>query len=418
MAGRGRKKEKIIREKESSVDDITTNMNREYFSNYEVIIIIVISVVFGGILGSIITLNREKSSQSNNELDEFITTYNSITTNYYKNVDNKKLINAAIKGMVNYLDDPYSIYMDEDDTENFTQTVNGQYEGVGVSVSKIDNSIEIVAIFKDSPADKAGLKPGDKIIKVNNKDVSGMELDDVVKLIKNKKKVSIIVKRDNKEKEITLKQNTVVIPSVSSRIVESNNKKVGVLNVSIFAANTYKQFKNKLDDLENKKIDSLIIDVRQNYGGHLDQVSKILSLFMKQDKVIYQIKTKKGVEKYYSTGKKSKNYNVVVLIDNGSASASEILAAAMNESYGATLIGEKTYGKGTVQKEYMLSSGASIKYTVEKWFTPKGKSINGKGISPTIEVALSDEYTNNPTDENDNQLQEAIKFLTEEKKTN
>ena len=418
MAGRGRKKEKIIREKESSVDDITTNMNREYFSNYEVIIIIVISVVFGGILGSIITLNRHKSPQSNNELDEFITTYNSITTNYYKNVDNKKLINAAIKGMVNYLDDPYSIYMDEDDTENFTQTVNGQYEGVGVSVSKIDNSIEIVAIFKDSPADKAGLKPGDKIIKVNNKDVSGMELDDVVKLIKNKKKVNIIVKRDNKEKEITLKQNTVVIPSVSSRIVESNNKKVGVLNVSIFAANTYKQFKNKLDDLENKKIDSLIIDVRQNYGGHLDQVSKILSLFMKQDKVIYQIKTKKGVEKYYSTGKKSKNYNVVVLIDNGSASASEILAAAMNESYGATLIGEKTYGKGTVQKEYMLSSGASIKYTVEKWFTPKGKSINGKGISPTIEVALSDEYTNNPTDENDNQLQEAIKFLTEEKKTN
>lgn len=418
MAGRGRKKEKIIKEKESSVDDITTNMNREYFSNYEVIIIIVISVVFGGILGSIITLNREKSSQSNNELDEFITTYNSITTNYYKNVDNKKLINAAIKGMVNYLDDPYSIYMDEDDTENFTQTVNGQYEGVGVSVSKVDNSIEIVAIFKDSPADKAGLKPGDKIIKVNNKDVSGMELDDVVKLIKNKKKVNIIVKRDNKEKEITLKQNTVVIPSVSSRIVESNNKKVGVLNVSIFAANTYKQFKNKLDDLENKKIDSLIIDVRQNSGGHLDQVSKILSLFMKQDKVIYQIKTKKGVEKYYSTGKKSKNYNVVVLIDNGSASASEILAAAMNESYGATLIGEKTYGKGTVKKEYMLSSGASIKYTVEKWFTPKGKSINGKGISPTIEVALSDEYANNPTDENDNQLQEAIKFLTEEKKTN
>ena len=237
-------------------------------------------------------------------------------------------------------------------------------------------------------------------------------------IIKNKKKVNIIVKRDNKEKEITLKQHTVVIPSVSSRIVESNNKKVGVLNGSIFAANTYKQFKNKLDDLENKKIDSLIIDVRQNSGGHLDQVSKILSLFMKQDKVIYQIKTKKGVEKYYSTGKKSKNYNVVVLIDNGSASASEILAAAMNESYGATLIGEKTYGKGTVQKEYMLSSGASIKYTVEKWFTPKGKSINGKGISPTIEVALSDEYTNNPTDENDNQLQEAIKFLTEEKKTN
>ena len=418
MAGRGRKKEKIIKVKESSVDDITTNMNKEYFSNYEVLIIIVISVVFGGILGSIITLNREKSSQSNNELDEFITTYNSITTNYYKNVDNKKLINAAIKGMVNYLDDPYSIYMDEDDTENFTQTVNGQYEGVGVSVSKDDNSIEILAIFKDSPADKAGLKPGDKIIKVNNKDASGMELDDVVKLIKNKKKVNIIVKRDNKEKEITLKQNTVVIPSVSSRIVESNNKKVGVLNVSIFAANTYKQFKNKLDDLENKKIDSLIIDVRQNSGGHLDQVSKILSLFMKQDKVIYQIKTKKGVEKYYSTGKKSKNYNVVVLIDNSSASASEILAAAMNESYGATLIGEKTYGKGTVQKEYMLSSGASIKYTVEKWFTPKGKSINGKGISPTIEVALSDEYTNNPTDENDNQLQEAIKFLTEEKKTN
>lgn len=407
---------KVAQEKNEDInktDVIKGNGNeKEFFSNYEVIIIIIISVVFGCILGSVITFNRDGNKVSNSELDEFTTTYNSITNNYYKDVDKNKLINAAIEGMINYLGDPYSVYMNEEETVSFNETIDGEYKGIGATITSVDGKIQVVSIFENSPASKAGLKPNDIIVEVNGKSVEDKDLDDIVKMIKSKTESKLKVNRGDTTKNIVVRLGDVEIPSVSSDIINKNNKKVGVINISIFAANTYEQFNKELKELEKNKIDSLIIDVRDNAGGHLDQVSKILSLFMDKKKVIYQIESKGKKTKYYSTGKENKKYKISVLVNGSSASASEILAAAMKESYGATIVGTKTYGKGTVQKEYILNSGASIKYTVEGWLTPKGNSINGKGITPNVIVELSEDYYNNPSNNTDNQLQEALNILT------
>ena len=172
------------------------------------------------------------------------------------------------------------------------------------------------------------------------------------------------------------------------------------------------EFFVKLEALEKENIDSLIIDVRSNSGGYLSSVTDIASMFLNKSKIIYQLDTKGVVEQIYSKTKESRNYKVVVLIDKASASASEILAGAMQESYGATIIGTNSYGKGTVQAAYQLESGATVKYTIQKWLTPNGNWINEVGITPDIEVELTEEYANNPSDETDSQLQKALEELS------
>ena len=236
---------------------------------------------------------------------------------------------------------------------------------------------------------------------------------EVSKLIKSKnKEIEIIVNREGKEKKFTLNLDEVDIESVTTEIYKRNGKKIGYIRFNIFASNTYGQFEKKLRELENKKIDNLIIDVRSNSGGYLSSVTDIVSLFLGKNKVIYQLDTRGVVEQIYSETKESRNYKIAVLIDKASASASEILAAAMQESYGATVIGTNSFGKGTVQTTYKLKSGSTVKYTIQKWLTPKGNWVNKVGVKPDIEVELTEEYLNNPSDENDNQLQKAIEELS------
>jgi carboxyl-terminal processing protease len=184
------------------------------------------------------------------------------------------------------------------------------------------------------------------------------------------------------------------------------------MNVSIFAANTYKQFKEELEKLEKDKIDSLIIDLRGNGGGHLSSVTNMISLFLDSSHVIYQTQTKKETEKTYSTGNVTKKYKIVLLCDDQSASASEVMMGALKDEYKATIIGTTSFGKGTVQELLTLPSDTQYKLTTKKWLTPNGTWVNGIGIKPDIEIKLSDEYIKNPSKENDNQLQEAIKYLS------
>lgn len=380
------------------------------FNLIEVIIMIMISILFGGIMGSLVILS--KGNATDEFLEEFYATYDDITHDYYKKLDKGELVDAAIEGMVNYLDDPYSTFMNKKETETFSQTVDGEYRGIGVTIGMVDNKATVLAMFDSSPAKKAGIKVGDILIKVNDQSVEKKTTDKIVELIKKQKKVKLTVLREEKEYTFDVSLDDVVIPSVSSEIIEKNEKKVGKISVSVFAANTYSQFEKELNKLEKKKINSLVIDVRDNPGGHLTQVSKILSLFLDKDKVIYQIRANKKKTKYYAENSYKRDYKVTVLINKNSASASEILAGAMKESYGATIVGITSYGKGTVQKEYSLSTGSSIKYTTEEWLTPKGNSINKKGVKPDLEVELSDEYKADPKSENDNQLQAALDILT------
>lgn len=413
-------KEKIeVKDKDIDEEDVreVVVVDKSGFNTVEVIAIIFISILFGIFVGYIISSSKKSVSgkKVSSELQEFVTTYNNIVNNYYGKVSEKDLVNAAINGMINSLDDPYSVYMDTNETESFNETVDGSYVGIGATVGTKDNKNYIISMFKNSPADKAGLKVGDQFIRVNDKDVSNVSLEDLTNLIKGKANTSIkiVVERNGENIEKTVTRAAITIPSVTSKVINKNDKKVGYIYVSTFAANTYSQFKKNLDKLEKSKIDSLIIDVRSNPGGHLSQVTKILDLFMNKKKVLYQVEFKGKKEKKYSTTDDSRKYDVAVLINSASASASEILAAAFKESYdNSFIVGTKSYGKGTVQQAYSLKNGSSLKYTTEKWLTPKGNWIDKVGVEPTDALELNDQYKENPTDENDNQLQKALELVT------
>ena len=225
-------------------------------------------------------------------------------------------------------------------------------------------------------------------------------------------KLSLTILRDGKKIKKTVSRGSIDLVSVNSQVYALNNGNAGYISISSFAANTYKQFKKELKKVEDKNIMSLIIDVRSNPGGHLSQTKKILELFIKKNKVLYQVEFKGNKTKIKDQTKTFRSYPVVILVNSSSASASEILAAAFKDSYtNVTILGETTYGKGTVQTAYSLSDGSSLKYTTERWLTPKGKWIDGKGVTPDKEVLLTDEYLENPIAENDLQLQSALDIL-------
>jgi len=387
------------------------------FNIPEVIIIIIISILFGIIIGGVITYSRKNISDNNisGDLDEFVSTYNNIVDNYYEKVDKVELLDAAIEGMITSLGDEYSIYMNSSETDSFNETVDGSYAGIGATVAHVDNSNLIVDMFENSPAEKAGLKIGDIFQKIDNKDVSSMNVDELTDLIKGEKGTTIKVEvlRGNELVNVKVTRDNIEIPSVSSDIYEVNGQKIGYIYISTFAANTYSQFSRELKSLEKSKINSLIIDLRDNPGGHLNQATKILSLFLTKNKILYQLETKGVKEPIYSSSKEKRNYNVAVIINSNSASAAEIVAACFKESYkNSIIVGVNSYGKGTVQQAYQLSNGSSLKFTVQKWLTPKGNWINEVGVTPDEVIELSSDYANNPIEENDNQLQKAIDLLS------
>lgn len=390
----------------------------EGFTTFEVIMIIFISVLFGIIVGCIISVSKLGIIGPNvsKEMQEVITTYNSIINEYYGEVDEKKLMNAAISGMVGILDDPHSVYMNSDDTYNFNQSVDGEYVGLGITITWVEGVCTVVEVAENSPAEKQGIKVDDVIIGVDSKDVTKSTLEEISELLTGEKgtSVSIKMKRGEEEKDFTVTRDIIEIKSVTSKVFEEDNKKIGYMYIDTFASNTYKQFSKQLKKLEKKNIDSLIIDVRGNSGGRLTQVNEILDEFLDKKIEIYRIETKGKEKKVYTTDKTKRNYPVVVLVNDGSASASEILASAFMYNYkNATIVGNTTYGKGTIQKAVELSSGASLKYTTQKWLTSKGESLQDKGLTPEVEVQQVAEYYDNPSDETDAQLKKAIEVLLE-----
>ena len=393
------------------------------FNTIEVLVLVLVAIAFGFVVGTGVSFFKQeyKGEKISNSLQELIAVYNNIMDSYYEDIDEQDLVDAAIDGMLDSLDDPYSTYMDEDNAETFNETVDGSYDGIGITITQNENKdILIVSVAEDSPAEKADIQSGDILLKINKKSLSGLSLDKVTEIIKGTKDktFNLTIKRGEEELTKKVTSETIDLVSVTSKVYPLNNGNAGYISINTFAANTYKQFKKELNRLEKKNINSLIIDVRSNPGGHLSQTRDILELFMKKGSVLYQVQYKKEVRKIKDETKASRTYPVVVLINSSSASASEILAASFKDSYvDATLIGEKTYGKGTVQTAYSLSDGSSLKYTTEKWLTPKGKWIDGKGVSPDKTVLLTDEYLLNPTTENDLQLQSALEFLEKERNT-
>ena len=329
----------------------------------------------------------------------------------------KKLISGAINGMMQELDDPYSVYFNQNESENFSITLDGSYKGVGIQILKNeeDGSILITAVFKNSPASKAGLKVGDTILEFDGVSVEKYSADEFSKIVKSddKEKFKLKILRDQEEKTITLEKSLVTLDSVTSEIYEINNKKIGYIYIGIFANNSYYQFKDILDELEKEKIDSLIIDVRGNSGGHLTSVDSILDIFLTSKQKMYGFE-QNGKRTYtYGTGATSKKYEIVLLGDENSASASEVLIAGLKENLGSKFFGKKTFGKGTVQEMISLTDGAQYKITIKKWLTPNGNWINDTdGIIPDKEIELSEKYYETLKEDDDTQLNYAIEYLS------
>ena len=387
-----------------------------------------ILAVVSMIIGSVITIaikdfdvakvNTNKTevsySKTKKGFDSLYETYDTIMSEYYKDVDSDKLIEGAINGMLESLDDEHTMYFDKKSKEEFDSELSGNYYGIGAQIQLTsDETIKITKVFDDSPAKKAGLKEEDVFVSVDGTSVKGKSATEVANMLKSDsvKTSTIVVRRNDKELTFKVTKENITLFSVSSEMLDNNGKNVGYLSVSIFGQKTYSQFKDALTKLEKQDMDSLIIDLRGNTGGYLSTVTNMLEEFIDKGNVIYQIQSSSGVKQYKTVKVSDKKYKIVVLIDGGSASASEIMSAAMKEVYGATLVGQTTYGKGTVQTTKNLSNGSMIKYTIEKWLTPSGKNIDKEGIKPDYEVELGDSYKNNPTKENDAQLQKALDLL-------
>ncbi len=418
-------KDKVIK-KEKNIDEEIDDSNvrkiiverRSGFNFSEVIVIMIIAIMFGFLLGNIVNfVVFDKNSSSDNELDELVSTYDNIINNYYEDVDKEELIDAGIRGMINYLDDPYATYFSGDASQDFNEELSGTYEGIGIEVMLKDGVISVGNVFDDTPAENSGVKVGDIVTKVNDTDITGKSLSEVVSMIsgENSKKTSkLTVNRNGKELSFELSKAKIETPIVDSDIYENNGKKIGYIKIEMFNSNSYKQFNNALKKLEKNNIEGLVIDVRDNPGGYLSEVKNILCLFLNKKQVLYQLQTKSEKEKVYGTKKSiDRNYPVSVIINDESASASEILASAFKESYGSHVVGINSYGKGTVQSASDLSSGDTIKYTVQKWLTPDGNFINDKGVVPTdrVETVLQEGET--LTYENDTMLQKAISVVSE-----
>ncbi|MFV0250168.1 MAG: S41 family peptidase [Bacilli bacterium] len=387
------------------------------FRTSEVVFLVVITCIISLGLG-IIVANNLGTSKNNSDifsddtnLNELIKNYNYIKDNYYDELDETSLLNGAINGMLNTLGDEYSTIIDETSVDMFNIYLEGEYKGLGIVItSDSSNNIIISSVMDDSPASKVGLQIGDIITKVDGIDMTTKTHSDLSEYILNSENTTFTLNiiRNEEEKVYTINKEKVTLKSVSYKTIEKDSKKIGYIFISTFSNTTYEQFKAAIDDLESQNIDGIIMDVRENTGGHLTAVVNMLSLLLDSSNIIYQTETQDVVKKYYSKGTITKEYPIVVLQNNNSASASEMFSVCLQEQFGAIIIGTSSYGKGTVQELIQLENGIEYKVTTKKWLSPKGIWINKIGVTPNIEIELSEDYQNNPIEENDNQLQTAI----------
>lgn len=390
------------------------------FNLLEILVTIVLVVAAMLLVTDVLKDDKDDNKSSLNEyesiidpnLTEFIDLYTKINENYYKDIDSGEMLDKITEAMLEYLGDTYSSYIDEAQARNLMDELNGKYEGLGLQISTDDNkNLVIVNIFEKSNAYNSGLKAGDIITEVAGIDVTKKDSSEVSLLIKDKLSgvLTVKVKRGKEELEFAIKKGTVIIDSVTSQVMD----KVGYVKIDTFSAMTANQVAEAIKSMNEESIERLVIDVRYNTGGYLDAAYNVANLFVEKGKTIYQLKTSEETTKYTAKTGNKFSYPVAILMNGTSASASEVFALAMRDSYGAKLVGAKSYGKGTVQETSKLSTGALVKYTIANWLGPKGENIDGVGIKPDVDVSMGSLYMKEPTQKNDKQLQEAIKVVSE-----
>lgn len=332
-----------------------------------------------------------------------------IKEHYLEDVDDQELIEGAIQGMLSTLEDPYSSYMDVEMMGEFNEQIESSFEGIGAEVSMVNGTVTIVSPIKDSPAERAGLRPNDQVLTVDGESVEGLDLNEAVAKIRGEKGSEVILgilrPGSSEPFDITIVRDTIPVETVYSETETIDGKLTGILQVTNFSEKTAEEFTEQLEQLENEGIEGLVIDVRGNPGGLLNVVEDILMLFIPEDIPYLQIEDQNGeTVPYYSQLEEEKDYPISVLIDEGSASASEILAVALREM-GNDVVGQPSFGKGTVQQAVPMGDGSSIKLTFYKWLSPNGEWIHETGVEPTIEVEQPEYYYTTPV-----QIEESLTY--------
>ena len=319
---------------------------------------------------------------------------NKKTTQKNTGVTKKSLMQGALKGMMESLDDPHSVYFTKEEMRSFQEDIKGKYVGVGMVIQKkVGEPLTVVSPIEDGPAYKAGIKPKDQIVEIDGESTYNLTSEEASKRLKGKANTSVKVKVFREVNKMTkvfeLKRETIELKYVKSKMLDGG---IGYLRLTQFGDNVYPDMKKALEDLQAKGMKGLIFDLRSNPGGELGQSIKIASMFIEKGKIV-STRQKKGEESMYTReGKYFGNFPMVVLINGGSASASEIVSGALKDHKRATLIGEKTFGKGSVQTLLPLPDGDGIKITIAKYYTPNGISIDGTGIEPDTKIEDKDYY--------------------------
>ena len=312
-----------------------------------------------------------------------------------KNVTNEQLIQGALKGMAEAVGDPYTTYLVNDETAQLDETVNGSFGGIGAELKSEQSRVVISTTMEGSPSQQVGLQADDVITKVDGEDMTGKTISEVVKKVRGEvgTEVVLTIERAGTSLEVKLTRASIAINTVKAEL-DKEDATIGHIRITSFAKNTAQELEKAVKDLTGKGAKSFVFDVRYNPGGLLDQAYKVANMFLKDGEPIVQVEDRLGDKKIYKASSDIGTFKItqpyVLLVNEGSASASEILAAALKEGAGAQIVGTKTYGKGTVQSVIDIADNSELKYTNAKWLTPKGNWIHKEGVTPTKEVNLPD----------------------------
>lgn len=397
-------------------------MSKEKKIYRTIMLIIVVALVTFILTTCVMSNNTYKKDGSYTNISENLKLNTKLNTikkiineDFLGEVDETKLTEAAIKGYVEGLDDEYTEYFTKEEMEEFKTETEGNYVGIGIYMLKNtkDNNIIVLSAIKGSPAEEAGLKTGDIIKKVNDKEYTAEEFEKIASDIKGKagSKVKLEIQRGEETLTFEIERKKIELYPIESEVLEND---IGYINISSFCEDCSSKFKENYDKLKKKNIKSLVIDLRNNGGGIVDEALEILDSVLDKDSIMLITANKKGEEKIEKAKKKPTiEVPIVVLVNENTASSSEIFAAALKENNKAKIIGTKTYGKGVIQESITLSDGSGIKITTEEYYTPNRNKINKIGITPDIEVDL-EEKTKNITEisrDQDTQLKKAIETL-------
>lgn len=402
---------------------------RKHFRVFVVVLLVSISFFAGvyyaeykaaknnknAVLENLLIKSHDKEKPQNVDFGLFWEAWNLVNEKYVdkSKLDQTKMIYGAISGMIKAVGDPFSGFMNPDETQAFSEDMEGTFEGIGLEIGMKNEILTVIAPLEGTPAAKAGLRAGDKILKIGDEITTDMTVDQAVAKIRGPKgtevKLTILRNGDSEPKEIKMTRDTISVKSVK---LEMKDGDIAVARISKFGDDTTAEFTKAATQIITQKSKGIILDIRNNPGGYLESAIDISSKFIPAGKTVVSEETSDGSKKAYEArgGSILSGIPVVVLMNSGSASASEITAGALRDELGAVLVGKKTFGKGSVQQLEKLSGGSSLRITIARWLTPNGDYIMERGIDPNVDVGLTDDDYNN---DRDPQMDRALEILKE-----